>query len=103
MFFMRIVIRLVVSFLLLLVTQAGFGQNFKILTNHLGYEQEASKRAVSLGHAGDMVTGFKVIDFANGKTVLSGEALAAGPVDHWKDWYFWTVDLSALEVEGTYV
>lgn len=102
MHFMRIVIRLVVSFVLLLVAQPGFGQSIKILTNHLGYEEGAPKRAVILGHAGDRVTAFKVIDFAGGNTVLSGEAVAAGPVDHWKDWYFWTVDLSALDVAGTY-
>jgi hypothetical protein len=87
----------------LLAAQAGFGQGIKILTNHLGYEQDAPKRAVILGHAGDAVTEFKVLDAATGKTALAGTADQVGPVDRWKDWYFWTADFSSLDAEGTYI
>ena len=87
----------------LLTAQAAFAQNLKVLVNHLGYEQNAAKRAVILGHAGDVVTGFTVIDTATGKSMLSGTASPAGPVDQWKDWYFWTADFSPVKSAGTYL
>jgi hypothetical protein len=87
----------------LLVAQASFGQGIKVLANHLGYEPAAPKRAVILGRAGDVVTGFAVIDCATGKTMLAGPAVKAGPVDQWKDWYFWTADFSSVNAEGNYV
>jgi hypothetical protein len=87
----------------LLAGQTTFGQSVKVLTNHLGYEQDAPKRAVILGHAGDVVTGFKVLDYRTGKTMLAGSTEKVGPVDHWKDWFFWTADFSSLGTEGTYV
>jgi Glycosyl hydrolase family 9/Cellulase N-terminal ig-like domain len=87
----------------LLIAQAGLGQSIKVLTNHIGYEWNAPKRAVILGHANNVVTGFKVVNFLTGEEVLSGRAVKAGPVDHWKDWYFWTADFSALTNEGTYL
>jgi len=93
------------SFILfgLLIAQTGLGQSIKVLTNHLGYEWDASKRAVILGHAKDEVTSFKVIECVTGKEVLSGRVVKVGPVDHWKDWYFWTADFSALTNGGTYL
>ena len=87
----------------LLTGQTGFGQDLKVLANHLGYEQDAPKRAVILGHADDTVTVFSVIDQATGNSVLSGSAIKAGPVDQWKDWCFWTADFSSLNTEGTYL
>jgi len=87
----------------LLVAQASFAQNVKVLVNHIGYEQDALKRAVILGHAGDDVTKFKVIDCATGKNVLSGSAVKVGSVDHWKDWIFWTADFSPIKTDGTYL
>ncbi len=86
-----------------LLVQTSFGQELKILINHLGYEADAPKHAIILGHAGDVVTSFKVIDDATGKNVLSNSVTQIGPVDQWKDWFFWTVDFDALNTEGTYV
>src|SRR5579863_9944514 len=86
----------------LLVAQSGWSQSIKILVNHIGYEPDAPKHAVVLGHATDKITAFSVIDEATGKSVLSGKAVMAGPVDHWKDWYFWTVDFSPIKKEGKY-
>jgi hypothetical protein len=87
----------------LLAAQAGFGQSMKVLVNHLGYEQNALKRAVIVGHAGDEVNEFKVIDGPTGSNVLSGSVIKAGPVDQWKDWYFWTIDFSSISNQGTYL
>jgi hypothetical protein len=87
----------------LLAGQTGFGQDLKVLVNHLGYEQDGPKRAVILGHADDTATGFSVIDQATGNSVLSGSTIKAGPVDQWKDWCFWTADFSSLNTGGTYL
>src|SRR5580704_7615151 len=78
------------------------GQEVKVVVNHIGYEAEADKRAVILGHVNDEVTGFAVVDYATGKSVLLGQAVKAGPVAHWKDWVFWTTDFGAVKAEGTY-
>jgi hypothetical protein len=87
----------------LFVAHTGFGQGIKVLTNHLGYEQNAPKRAVILGHAGDVVTVFHVVDFATGKTVLVGSTCNVGRIAQWKDWVFWTADFTPLGTDGTYV
>ncbi len=87
---------------LLFLAQAGTAQNVKILVNHLGYEQDAPKRAIIEGHAGDVVTGFKLVEDSTGRVILSGDAVKVGPVAHWKDWCFWTADFSAVQSEGTY-
>ena len=87
----------------LLIAQIGFGQNLKILVDHIGYEPSAPKRAVILGHANDNVTKFKIIDCSSGKNILSGSAVKVGPVDHWKDWCFWTADFSPVKADGTYL
>jgi hypothetical protein len=100
---MNISLRKLAVLFCLLFVQIGFGQNIKVLVNHLGYEQDAPKRAVILGHAGDDVTEFKVIDYSTGKNVLSGSVVKVGPVDHWKDWIFWTADFSPIKTDGTYL
>ena len=87
----------------LLAAPVAWGQTVKVLVNQVGYEQDGPKRAVILGHAGDEVTGFKVIDCSTGKGARSGSPAKAGPVDQWTDWYFWTVDFSSLDTEGTYL
>ncbi len=74
----------------------------KILTNHLGYEVSGPKHAVVLGKAGDKVAGCALKDNATDRDVLSLEAKAAGPVQKWKDWYFWTLDFDSFATEGKY-
>ncbi len=94
---------LVILFWLVLAQTCLAQTGIQVLVNHIGYEQDAFKRAVILGHAGDEVTGFTVIDTASGQSVLSGAAVKAGPVDQWKDWIFWTVDFGAVTNAGTYL
>ncbi len=74
----------------------------KILTNHLGYEVSGPKHAVVLGKAGDKVSDCALKDNATDRDVLSLEAKAAGPVQKWKDWYFWTLDFDSFATEGKY-
>ncbi len=86
----------------LLAAQAGFAVSVKVLVNHIGYEQDGPKRAVILGHAGDEVSTFNVIDDSTGNSVLTGSAVKTGPVDQWKDWQFWTADFSSIDTGGAY-
>ena len=95
--------RQLVAIFFLLICQTGLGQNLKVLVNHIGYEKDGPKSAVILGHDGDKVTEFKVINSLTGRNVLSGSAVKVGPVDQWKDWCFWTADFSLINTEGTYL
>jgi hypothetical protein len=99
---MKNLLRIIAIVFFTCAAQISWGQGIKVLTNHLGYERKAEKRAVILGHSNDVVTGFNVIDVATGQSVLAGTAVPVGRVDHWKDWYFWTADFSAMTNEGTY-
>ena len=87
----------------LFMTQIGIGQGLEVLVNHVGYAPDAPKHAVVLGHTNDDVTAFKVTDCSTGESVWSGSVVKVGPVDHWKDWCFWTVDFSPIHGEGTYL
>ncbi len=81
---------------------ASFAGELKILTNHLGYEAGGPKHAVVLGKAGDRVGDCSLKDDATGPQVLSVPAEAAGPVQKWRDWYFWTLDFDSFATEGKY-
>jgi hypothetical protein len=58
---------------------------------------------VILGHNGDEVTAFKVVDAQSLREILSGDTIKTGPVDKWKDWIFWTADFSVVKTEGTFL
>jgi hypothetical protein len=87
----------------LLSVQACFGQGIKVLVNHIGYDARAPKHAVVLGRAGDEVPEFIVMDSSTGKTMLTGSPAKIGPVDQWKDWFFWTADFSSITAPETYI
>lgn len=78
-------------------------QPARILTNQVGYEPTAAKKAVIQGHAGDRFTTFTIKSYPTGEVVLTGTAHHNGPVLKWKDWDFWTVDWTGVTVEGIYV
>ncbi|MBP1661127.1 MAG: glycoside hydrolase, partial [Candidatus Aminicenantes bacterium] len=75
----------------------------RILTNQVGYEPLAAKKAVIQAYSGDSFATFAVKRFPGGETILSGTPVHTGPVARWKDWDFWTIDWSAVIAEGTYV
>jgi hypothetical protein len=75
----------------------------RILTNQIGYEPLAAKRAVIQGHAGDAFASFTVKAYPGGDPVLTGKPVHSGPVGKWKDWDFWTIDWSGVTSEGLYV
>ena len=87
----------------------------RILLNHLGCEAGGPRKAVlaSGGGAGGSPAGppggpvpFRVRRAAEspaadpGEAVLAGEAVYHGSVARWKDWRFWTADLSALRARA---
>ena len=80
----------------------SFASETKILTNHLGYAPHGPKHAVVLGKAGESVSSCSLKNDANDQQVLSLSAKASGPVQKWKDWYFWTLDFDSFSTEGEY-
>lgn len=72
-----------------------------ILTNHLGWQLGETKRAVYQGPATDVVDEYVVLNEQD-EVVLSGKAAAYGTVAHWHTGSYWVLDLTALDVAGTY-
>jgi len=97
--YMKLLLFIVSAFVV--VGQSSAGQQ-KILTNHLGYETNGPKHAVILGQANDAVAGCALKDEGTDKEVLAISPKAAGPVQKWRDWYFWTLDFDSFVVEGKY-
>ncbi|PUZ26646.1 beta-glucosidase family 9 [Chitinophaga costaii] len=79
-----------------------FAQNFKVVTNHVGYETLGDKKAVIVATAPIYgVNNFQVVD-ENNQTVFTGTPIPQGQVKKWKNWLFWTLDFSPLTKKGTY-
>jgi len=87
---------------LVILAARSFAADAKILTNHLGYEPNSPKHAVILGHAADSFSKCSLNDFSNNQPALSIEAKSVGPVQKWRDWYFWTLDFDSFSTEGKY-
>jgi hypothetical protein len=92
---------LVLSFCLLLVPLSRAGE-IKILTNHLGYETSGPKHAVILGEPSDSVSNCALKDYATDQTVFSVAPKAAGPIQKWRNWYFWALDFDSFATDGKY-
>jgi len=98
----RLVLWVLVCGLPFLFSAASFAGELKILTNHLGYEVAGPKHAVILGRAGDHVSDCSLNDNATDLKVLSVSPKDSGPVQKWRDWYFWTLDFDSFRTEGKY-
>jgi hypothetical protein len=77
-------------------------QSVKVVTNHVGYEDDKAKRAIIVTDHKLNITTFSLIDVKTGKTVYSNKPIFNGPVDKWKNWQFWTIDFSPFTTDGTY-
>jgi len=90
----------------LLLSALSFGQatppSWKVLTNHLGYETKGPKHAVVRGHVGADVSGCNLLESGSGRVVQAVALKASGPVQKWKDWYFWTLDFDDFTNEGQF-
>jgi hypothetical protein len=74
----------------------------KILHNHLGYECSAAKVAVVRTSNKLEASNFSLLRYPGGEAVFHGEVRAAGSVDKWRDWTFYTLDFSAFTEPGEY-
>jgi len=77
-------------------------QSIKVLTNHVGYEDDKAKHAVIVTDHKINITNFILIETKTGRAVYTGKPIFSGPVDKWKNWQFWTVDFSPYITDGTY-
>ena len=80
----------------------GFAAEVKILTNHIGYEPAGPKHAVILGKTGDNIKACALRNYGSDQHVIDLPAKSSGPVQKWKDWYFWTLDFDSYDKEGKY-
>jgi hypothetical protein len=74
----------------------------RILTNHLGYERSGPKHAVVMGKQGETISACALHESTSNRPVREVSAKAAGPVNKWRDWYFWTLDFDDTTGEGQY-
>jgi hypothetical protein len=89
-------------YLLLNVSLFVHAQSVKVVTNHVGYENEKAKHAIIVTDHKLNITTFILVDTKTGKTVYTSKPVFSGPVDKWKNWQFWTVDFSPFTTDGTY-
>ncbi|MDJ1501024.1 glycoside hydrolase family 9 protein [Xanthocytophaga agilis] len=89
--------------LVLFIPSLLYSQTSKVLTNHVGYEENKPKRAVLLADTQLSPESFQLINQTNGSVVYSGKPVFSGPVDKWKNWIFWTIDFSDYSTNGTYL
>ncbi|GLU55986.1 glycoside hydrolase family 9 protein [Dyadobacter frigoris] len=78
-------------------------QTAKILTNHVGYEDSKSKKAILISEKKLDFSAFQLIDAETGKVAFSGKPVFSGPVSKWKNWLFWTIDFSSFSKKGNYL
>jgi hypothetical protein len=89
-------------YLLLNVSLFTHAQSVKVVTNHVGYEDDKAKHAIIVTDHKLNITTISLIDVKTGKTVYSNKPIFSGPVDKWKNWQFWTIDFSPFTTDGTY-
>ena len=77
-------------------------QPVKILVNHIGYESNQPKKAIVEADTRLDLSAFRLIDVATGKTVYTGSTVYSGPVDKWKNFFFWTIDFSSFQTNGRF-
>src|SRR5260221_5076489 len=88
-------------YLLLNVSLFVHAQSVKVVTNHVGYEDDKTKHAIIVTDHKLNLTTFSLIDVKTGKTVYTSKPVFSGPVDKWKNWQFWTIDFSPFTTDGT--
>jgi hypothetical protein len=99
---MKTLLRTLILSLFIFLFAIPLKAQIKLLYNHIGYETKAPKPAVVLSTAEDKVTGFRIINQANGEAVDKGVPESTGKVDQWREWHFWTFNFDNIIVPGTY-
>jgi hypothetical protein len=79
-----------------------FAQSIKIVTNHVGYEADGPKKAIIVADGTFAFSSFKLIEVKDGKEVYNGQPVSKGSVNKWKNWKFWTIDITPYTTAGNY-
>ena len=74
----------------------------KILTNHIGYEQRAHKKALLACEGKTAVGGFTLLPADGGAAVFRGDAAECGEVARWHTGYYYLLDFTACGEEGLF-
>ncbi len=74
----------------------------RIFLNHIGYDQYYPKKGIIEASKDSNLHTFTIIEKENRKVKYSGEIEFSGPVDRWKNWYFWTIDFSDFNECGSF-
>lgn len=74
----------------------------RILTNHMGYSSKDFKKAVFQGEESIKVFKFSVMNMESNRSVYEGKPEAVGEVASWQKGYFWVLDFSKVQEEGSY-
>ncbi|MBS1916769.1 MAG: glycoside hydrolase family 9 protein [Bacteroidetes bacterium] len=77
-------------------------QHIKIVTNHVGYEDNLAKRAIIVSDSAITAKIFQLVNTSTGKTVFSGPIVYSGKVDKWKNYIFRVIDFSKFTTDGSY-
>ncbi|MDB5089408.1 MAG: glycoside hydrolase [Mucilaginibacter sp.] len=91
-----------IIYVLLLTPFLLHAQSVKIVTNHVGYEDNRAKHAIIVADSKLNINTFNLVDATTGTTVFSGKPVFNGPVNKWKNFQFWTIDFSTVTTPGTY-
>jgi hypothetical protein len=79
-----------------------YSQSIKVVTNHVGYEFDQSKKAIVVTEGKAAIGSFQLVDAKTRKGIFQGKPIFCGPVNKWKNWQFWTIDFSSYQKVGTY-
>ena len=77
-------------------------QSVKIITNHVGYEDNEANHAIILSDTRLAIPTFSLIDANTRKVVYKNKTAFSASVDKWKNWLFWTLDFTGYTIPGTY-
>jgi hypothetical protein len=91
-----------IMYLLLCLPFAPCAQSVKIVTNHVGYENDKAKRAIIVADSKLNISSFSLIDAGTGTSVFRGKPVFSGTVNKWKNFQFYTIDFSSFTAPGTY-
>ncbi|MCX7747823.1 MAG: glycoside hydrolase family 9 protein [Clostridia bacterium] len=74
----------------------------QILTNHIGYNKDATKTAVFQATKEIQPETFFVVRYKDSEVVYTGTPIEVGEVDNWQTGYYYTLRFDDLEAEGEY-
>ena len=101
-FLFKFIMKIRLLLLFVFIPAFLFAQSVKIVTNHVGYESDQAKKAIIVADERLAFSSFSLIDTKTDKQVYTGQPVFKGPVNKWKNWQFWAIDITAYTAPGTY-